>query len=116
MNNNRQIIHTALPSDTTPMLIVVDKDIVDGFAKLLGHYQKALKEAIDSQKALLQKIENDQLLTEEQAQVYLSRDANTLRYYRNLGLDYYKKGQDRWYSKADIDAWLESGKVNRHKR
>ncbi|GAB4023886.1 hypothetical protein GCM10028808_75240 [Spirosoma migulaei] len=77
--------------------------------------QAATTELAKSREQIKQ-LEENSLLTEQEAQKYLGRDVDTLRYYRALGLDSFKKGKDRWYSKADIDAWLASGKVSRHTR
>lgn len=63
---------------------------------------------------LLQQANESRLLNEAEACAYLKRDPDTLRYYRTLGLDSFKKGKDRWYLKADVDQWLASGKVTRH--
>ncbi|ADB41293.1 hypothetical protein Slin_5324 [Spirosoma linguale DSM 74] len=62
----------------------------------------------------MQEADANRLLNEAEAMGYLRRDADTLQYYRRFGLNSYKQGRDRWYRKGDIDAWLESGKVNRH--
>ena len=67
-------------------------------------------------RGIIEKMQADILLNEEEACAYLKRDADTLRYYRALGLESFKKGQYRWYMKSEIDSWLASGKVTRKQK
>ncbi|WP_461090971.1 hypothetical protein [Spirosoma gilvum] len=79
----------------------------------LSEATKQLQKAEEREKQLRIEADRGKLLTEQQTQEYLQRDAETLRYYRTLGLDSIKIGKDRWYIKGIIDDWLDSGKVNR---
>ncbi|WP_020603997.1 hypothetical protein [Spirosoma spitsbergense] len=87
--------------------------------QLLGTLMNTLAEATSElarTRQALEQARESQLLNEDEACAYLKRDAETLRYYRTLGLDSFKKGQYRWYMKSEIDNWLASGKVTRKKK
>lgn len=94
-------------AETTRTLIAIDQE-------LLYDLKATLKE-VKAQLELARKkpSDEDKLLNEAEACEYLRRDADTLAYYRNNGLESYKRGRDRWYKKGDIDRWLAEGKVNR---
>lgn len=95
--------------------IVIDQDIVEGYAQTLSQYQSLLKEAFQQRDKALQEADANQLLSIEQACAYLSGiDEDTLLLYRRKGLHYFKKGRKAvWYRKGDIDAWLQKGYVSR---
>ena len=82
---------------------------------LMNTLAEATSELARTRQALEQ-VRDNQLLNETEACAYLKRDADTLRYYRTLGLDSFKKGAHRWYLKSEIDSWLASGKVTRKQK
>ena len=97
---------------TTYMTYAIEGQLLETIIDTLA----AATHELQRSRERISQLEQRQLLSEAQAQAYLDRDKDTLRYYRTLGLDSFKKGQDRWYLKTDIDSWLASGKVNRHSR
>lgn len=100
----------------TRTLIALDSELVKELQSTLRAATLELAKSAEREKLLKEELDKKQLLNEQQAQTYLQRDADTLRYYRTLGLSSVKIGKDRWYFKGDIDSWLASGYVSRHKR
>ena len=101
---------------TVRTLIAVDESLLDNLTTTLEEYRKELAKGGEREARLLLELERNKPITEEQAAEYLGRDTDTLRYYRTLGLDSFKKGGSRWYTKGIIDDWLATGRVNQHKR
>ncbi|GAB3948421.1 hypothetical protein GCM10028805_22770 [Spirosoma harenae] len=97
------------------MYIAIDEALIADLTSALSEAAKEIALSRKREETLRLELERNKLLTEKQAQEYLQRDAETLRYYRTLGLSSIKIGKDRWYVKGVVDDWLESGKVNRHK-
>ena len=95
---------------------IADKELIDGYAETLTSAVTKLAETEAARKQLSQEVEASRLLTPAEAQAYLKCSHDSLTYYRRFGLEPYKKGKDSWYTKAIIDAWLATGRVNRHKR
>lgn len=91
-------------------------ELIDGLNYTLQRATEELKKARDVERKLKAEAERNQLLTLHQAMAYLGVSHETLLHYRLLGLEYYKKGRGVWFRKRDIDAWLEEGRVNRHRR
>jgi len=98
------------------MNIVIDSTIIERYVSTLDRYDTLLKSAVARIEELKKETDADRMLTAEQARAYLGGvSEDTMLYYRKHGLDYYKKGRDGiWYRKGDIDAWLQTGRVNRH--
>ncbi|WP_420151806.1 hypothetical protein [Spirosoma sp.] len=97
------------------MTIELNMSIVEALNDTLRTATEELAKLREERNQLKKEVERNKLLTEKQAQEYLQRDHDSLRYYRTLGLQSFKIGKDRWYIKGHIDDWLESGRVNRRK-
>lgn len=100
-------------SNSTRTLIAIDSELIADLKAVLQAATSELAKASEREKQLRLEADRGKLLNEQQAHEYLSRDADTLLYYRKNGLLYFKCGRDVWYKKGFIDDWLESGKVNR---
>ncbi|MVM34426.1 hypothetical protein GO755_30625 [Spirosoma sp. HMF4905] len=98
------------------MLVAIDETLLANVTSALESAAKELALSRKREESLRKELERSRLMTEEQTQEYLQRDAQTLRYYRQLGLDSIKIGQYRWYVKGVVDDWLKSGTINRHKK
>lgn len=98
------------------MIVNVDGQLFEEMVNLIKACTIELANSRAREARLQTELEANRLMNEADAQAYLKRDSGTLLYYRRLGLSYYKKGNDVWYTKADIDNWLASGYVNRQSR
>lgn len=96
------------------MLIAIDENIIDSLTYVLAQAKDELALLAEQKKRAEAQADRNRLFNEAEACAYLKRDADTLLYYRNHGLEHYKKGRDVWYKKGDIDDWLAAGKINRH--
>lgn len=96
--------------------IAVDELLLESLTLTLAAATTELKKSRERETALSLEVDRHKPMTEEQAAAYLSRDVGTLQYYRTLGLDSFKKGGSRWYTKGIIDDWLATGRVNQHKK
>ena len=98
------------------MNITLDGNLLENIMRMLDTATQRLAESEAREDRLLKELDRSKLLNEQEAKEYLRRDAETLRYYRNLGLDSIKIGKDRWYIKGVIDDWLASGQISRHQQ
>lgn len=98
------------------MNIVIDKDIVEGFARRLDDYHVLLTKATERMEWAEREASRSRLMRIPEACQYLGGiSEETLLYYRKMGLDCYKKGKTGvWYRKGDIDDWVDAGHVSRH--
>lgn len=99
----------------TRTLIAIDESVLADLIDTVNECRKELAKGREREQQLLLEIERNKPMSEDEAATYLSRDLDTLRYYRTLGLDSFKKGGSRWYTKGIIDDWLASGRINQHK-
>ncbi|WP_080055661.1 helix-turn-helix domain-containing protein [Spirosoma aerolatum] len=97
------------------MNIVIDHEIVEGYKNALLKAVDAFQKAQEKITALTKELDESQLMTTKEAQDYLKCSYDSLLYYRRFGLTPYKKGKDVWYTKAIINEWLSTGRVNRCK-
>ncbi|GAB3550302.1 hypothetical protein [Spirosoma fluminis] len=97
-------------------LIALDANLVESLQRTLQLASEQLADLAQRETKALQEAERNQLLNEVDACAYLKRDSDTLLYYRKRGLPYYKRGNDVWYRKGEIDDWLIAAKVHRHSR
>lgn len=99
------------------MHLLIDTETATGLTDCLAKYEGLIQDAHRRIELLTKQNEANRLLTIEQACAYLGGiNEDTLLYYRERGLAYFKKGKNAiWYRQGDIDDWLATGKVSRHK-
>jgi len=95
------------------MIIQLEGSLLESLVDTLKEATAELAKYREREKELMATIESNELLNEAEAQAFLKRDTNTLLYYRNKGLIYYKCGRDVWYKRGDLIAWVEAGAVRR---
>lgn len=97
-------------------LIAVDDTLLDDLKNALVSATNEIAKSRQREQSLALEVDRHKPITEEEAAAYLKRDKESLRNYRTLGLDSFKKGGSRWYTKGIIDDWLATGRVIQHKR
>lgn len=97
------------------MIVQIEGSLLESLVDTLNEARIELAKCRNRELELRATIEKNELLNESEAQAFLKRDANTLLYYRNKGLNSYKCGRDVWYKKGELIAWVESGAIRRRK-
>jgi len=87
------------------MIIQLEGSLLESLVNTLSEATTELAKCRERKNELRATIEANELLNEAEAEAYLKRDSDTLRYYRTLGLSSFKKGADRWYLKGEINSW-----------
>ncbi|UFH55386.1 helix-turn-helix domain-containing protein [Spirosoma sp. KNUC1025] len=101
---------------STRTLIAIDESLFTDIIDTLNDCRIELERGRQREATLMLEVERNKPMPEDQAAEYLGKDVDTLRYYRTLGLESFKKGGSRWYTKSIIDDWLETGRVVQRKR
>ncbi|GAB4036737.1 helix-turn-helix domain-containing protein [Spirosoma gilvum] len=108
-------MHKTKSTETSRTLLALDEELIDSYKDNLLKAVTLLAETENARQKFASEAEASRLMTPAEAQAYLKCSHDSLSYYRRFGLDPYKKGKDVWYTKAMIDAWLATGRVNRRK-
>lgn len=97
--------------------IVVDPAFIQDLQKQFDFTVKELKKTAELLKQEQQRARSLELLNIEETAAYLKIVPSQLEYYEKHGLPYYRPcHKGKFYRRGEIDEWLESGAVNRHKK
>lgn len=98
------------------MLIAIEQNTMDGYKSALIAATNRIEHLSERLATEIKRATYNELLTSEQAAKYLGVSPQNLNYYRNQGLPYYKPcGQGVWFRRGEIDEWINSGRINKHK-